>query len=325
MKTENATSFCKSGLKVIEIETKSISHLRHLIDARFERACQLLLQCKGRVIVSGVGKSGHIGKKIAASFASTGTPAFFIHPTEAIHGDMGMITKEDVVLILSYSGETSELIALLPALRQLKTPLIAIVGNAQSTLAKQADLTLAIHIEQEACPLGLAPTASTTASLVLGDALAVALLDARGFTAADFARFHPGGRLGRQLLLQVRDLMHQGPEIPMVSSELCIEQALLEITQKRLGMTAVMGAQQELLGIFTDGDLRRTLDKKINISCTPIRAVMTLNAKSVPPDHLALDALRLMERHKITSLLVVEDEKLAGVLHLHDLLSAGLL
>jgi arabinose-5-phosphate isomerase len=315
----------RSGRNVIEIEARSILALAQRIDASFSRACALMLQCRGRVVVSGMGKSGHVGRKIAATLASTGTPAFFVHPGEASHGDLGMIMREDVVLALSNSGETDELLTILPPIKRQNVPLIVLTGNAQSSLARLADVHLDVSVSAEACPLGLAPTASTTAALVMGDALAIALLEARGFTAEDFARSHPAGALGRRLLLHISDLMHSGEQIPRVREHASISDALVEMTRKGLGMTAVVDADDRLLGVFTDGDLRRTLDDShIDLRATPVTRVMTTRAKSIAPDKLAAEAARMMEEHKIHALLVIEaDGRVVGALNIHDLLRAG--
>lgn len=287
-------------------------------------ACEHLLQCQGRIVVTGVGKSGHIGRKIAATFASTGSPAFFVHAGEASHGDMGMITSRDVVVAISYSGESVEVITLLPIIKRLCTPLISITGNPKSTLARAANVNLNVSVEKEACPLGLAPTSSTTATLVMGDALAIALLEVRGFTAKDFALSHPGGSLGRKLLLRIDDVMRTGSAVPKVPNHALLNEALVEMNHKRLGLTTIIDDQQKLVGIFTDGDLRRVLDAGINVHTTKINEVMTKNCKTITPGLLAVEAVRLMEAHKITALLVVNDaHSPVGIVHLHDLLSAG--
>lgn len=308
---------------VIETETQAIIALTERINEDFVKACHYMLACKGRIVVIGMGKSGHIAGKIAATLASTGSPAFFVHPGEASHGDLGMITPSDVVLALSNSGETDELITILPIIKRLGVPLISLTGNAASTLAKSAQVNLDVSVEKEACPLGLAPTASTTAALVMGDALAVALLEKRGFNADDFARSHPAGRLGRRLLLHVDDIMHQGAEIPCVQREASTTEALLEITRKNLGMTAVVDANKQLCGIFTDGDLRRSLDKKIDLHNSYITDLMTANPRTIDAHSLAVDALDLMKTHKISVVLVVDaDNCLIGALSMHDLLRA---
>ncbi|MHA7841022.1 MAG: KpsF/GutQ family sugar-phosphate isomerase [Gammaproteobacteria bacterium] len=294
------------------------------VGKNFATACELILACKGRTIVMGMGKSGHISHKIAATFASTGTPAFFVHPGEASHGDMGMITSHDVVIALSNSGETTEFLTILPRLKRLTIPLITLTGNPQSTLAKAATVNLDVSVEKEACPLGLAPTTSSTATLVMGDALAIALLEARGFTAEDFALSHPGGQLGRRLLLRIEDIMRTGDKVPIVYPNASLKEALMEMTRKGLGMTGVVDNANKLLGIFTDGDLRRTIDKALNFNTTLIHEVMTPQCKTITPERLAAEALQEMEQFKITSLFVLDDSKtLVGALHLHDLLRAG--
>jgi len=311
---------------VIETEAEAVAGLAARIDANFARACRHMLACEGRVVVLGMGKSGHIGGKIAATLASTGTPAFFVHPGEASHGDLGMITAKDAVLAISNSGETEEILTILPLIKRLGVPLIAMTGNPASTLARAATVHIDVSVPKEACPLGLAPTASTTATLAMGDALAIALLEARGFTAEDFARTHPGGRLGRRLLLLIRDLMHTGEAIPRVREGTLLRDALVEMTRKGLGMTAVVDEDERVLGIFTDGDLRRALDREVDVHTTPIEAVMTRNCKTVGPELLAAEALQIMEAHKINALLVVDGgERLVGALNMHDLLRAGVL
>ncbi len=312
------------GLAVLDTEAQALDALRSRIDDNFVAACHYMLNCQGRIVVIGMGKSGHIGGKIAATLASTGSPAFFVHPGEASHGDLGMITDKDVVLALSNSGETEEILTILPLIKRLHVPLISLSGNPQSTLAQAATVNIDVSVAKEACPLGLAPTASTTAALAMGDALAVALLESRGFSADDFARSHPGGRLGRRLLLRVSDIMHTGDSLPAVSIEASLEQALLEMTRKGLGMTAVVDADNRLRGVYTDGDLRRTLDAKINLHHACIRELMTADCKTVAADDLAVDALSLMQTHKISGLLVKHaDNHLIGALHMHDLLRAG--
>jgi arabinose-5-phosphate isomerase len=314
----------RSARDVVAIEARAIGDLNERIDADFVRACELMLQCAGRVVVSGMGKSGHVARKIAATLASTGTPAFFVHPGEASHGDLGMITAKDVVLALSNSGETEELLTIVPTIKRLGVPLIALTGNAQSTLAGLADAHLDVSVAEEACPLGLAPTASTTAALVMGDALAIALLEARGFTAEDFARSHPAGSLGRRLLLHIADVMHSGEQVPKVPANASISDALVEMTRKGLGMTAVVDEQGVLLGVFTDGDLRRTLDDAhIDLRATAVTRVMTLKPKTITQDKLAVEAARMMEDHKIHALLVQDgDGRVVGALNIHDLLRA---
>jgi len=310
--------------RVIEIERDALEALLTRIDDSFVEACRRLLACHGRVVVTGMGKSGHIGGKIAATLASTGTPAFFVHPGEASHGDLGMITRQDAVIAISYSGETTELLTIVPLIKRLGVPLLAMTGKPGSTLAQAAEVHLDVSVAKEACPLNLAPTASTTAALAMGDALAVALLEARGFTPDDFARSHPGGTLGRRLLLKVGDLMHQGERLPQVSPEASLRDALLEMTHKGLGMTAIVDADGRALGVFTDGDLRRVLDAGIDVHRAGIAEVMTRGGKRIAAGQLAAEAVNLMERHQIMALMVVDtDDHLQGVLHMHDLLRAG--
>lgn len=312
------------GRAVIETETEAIAALSGRIGDAFVTACRHMLACRGRIVVLGMGKSGHIGGKIAATLASTGSPAFFVHPGEASHGDLGMITAGDVVLAISNSGETDELLTILPLIRRLGVPLVALTGNPASTLARGADVNIDISVAKEACPLGLAPTSSTTATLVMGDALAISLLEARGFTAEDFARSHPGGRLGRRLLLLIEDVMHTGEAVPRVTEEVILGEALVEMSRKGLGMTAVVGDGDRLCGIFTDGDLRRTLDRRVDVHATRIGEVMTRNCRTARPDMLAAEALRIMEEHRINALPVVDgDARLIGALNMHDLLRAG--
>ncbi|HET6726224.1 MAG TPA: KpsF/GutQ family sugar-phosphate isomerase [Gammaproteobacteria bacterium] len=310
--------------RVLDVEAAAVAALAKRLDSSFARACELCLACRGRVVVSGMGKSGHVASKLAATLASTGTPAFFVHPGEASHGDLGMITGEDLVLALSNSGETQELVTLLPLIKRLGVPLITLTGKPRSTLAKAADVNLDASVAEEACPLNLAPTASTTAALAMGDALAIALLESRGFTEEDFARSHPGGTLGRRLLLHAGDLMHGGDEIPAVTADVSLSQALIEMTRKSLGMTAIVDDAFHVLGVYTDGDLRRTLDRAVDVHTTPIREVMTPGGKTIAADTLAGEAVKLMQQHKITVLLVTDpDGRLIGVLHMHDLLRAG--
>ncbi|MFZ5843504.1 MAG: KpsF/GutQ family sugar-phosphate isomerase [Pseudomonadota bacterium] len=318
------TDFLALGRAVLDIEADAIAKLRARLDDHFAAACRLLLACKGRTVVLGMGKSGHVGGKIAATLASTGTPAFFVHPGEASHGDLGMITSQDVVLALSNSGETDEILMLLPVIKRRGVPLVALTGRPGSTLAKAADVHLHVGVDKEACPLGLAPTASTTAALAMGDALAVALLEARGFTAEDFALSHPAGALGRRLLLHVEQLMHTGDDIPRVGPDATVSEALLEMSRKRLGMTTIVDADNRLLGIFTDGDLRRTMAKPIDFHQTRIDAVMTKGGRSTRANVLAAEAMRLMEQHAISQLVVLDDQqKVVGALNMHDLLKAG--
>jgi len=314
------------GKTVLSTEAGAITALIPRLGDSFIKACQIVLECKGRLVVSGMGKSGHIGNKIAATFASTGTPAFFVHPAEASHGDIGMITAQDVVLAISNSGETDELVTILPVIKRLGIPLLAFTGRAESTLARAATVTLDVSVEIEACPLNLAPTASTTATLALGDALAVAVLEARGFTEDDFARSHPGGSLGRRLLLYVEDVMHTGKQLPLVTPDTSLREGLLEMSRKGLGMTTVVDEQNHLLGIFTDGDLRRTLDKEIDLRSALIGEVMTAHPRHATPRMLAAAAVHLMETHKITALPVVDEHNVVvGALNVHDLLRAGVM
>jgi arabinose-5-phosphate isomerase len=313
------------ALAVIDTEARAISGLAEQIrQPAFTDACHLMLGCRGRVVVTGMGKSGHIAGKIAATLASTGTPAFFVHPGEASHGDLGMITVTDVVLALSNSGETGEIITILPIIKRLNVPLIAMTGNPESTLARAAEASIIVKVDKEACPLGLAPTASTTAALAMGDALAVALLETRGFTEEDFARSHPGGALGRRLLLLIDDLIHTGDATPRVNPDTPLTDALLEMSRKGLGMTAVVDAKNRLVGVFTDGDLRRTIDQQVDLHNTLVSEVMTVNCKTISPGTLAAEALQIMDNAKISALPVVSaDGSLIGALNMHDLLRAG--
>lgn len=309
---------------VIELEADAVTVLASRLDGAFSRACELILDCRGRVVVVGMGKSGHIGGKIAATLASTGTPSFFVHPGEASHGDLGMITPGDVVLAISNSGETEEIVKILPIIKRLGVKLIALTGNGASSLAQQADAHLDVSVRQEACPLNLAPTASTTAALVMGDALAIALLDSRGFTAEDFARSHPGGKLGRRLLVYVSDIMHKGDTIPFVGAGASLRDALLEMTGKGLGMTGVLDGDGRLAGIYTDGDLRRTLNRGIDVYRAGIADVMTHNPKTITADRLAAEAVQLMRAHDINGLFVLDGGgRVVGALNMHDLLKAG--
>lgn len=319
-----ADSLLALGRAVLETEAQAIAVLRERIDGCFVAACRFMLGCAGRIVVLGMGKSGHVGGKIAATLASTGSPAFFVHPGEASHGDLGMITPKDVVLALSHSGETDEMLTILPLIKRLGIPLIALTGNPGSSLARAADVNIDVSVAKEACPLGLAPTASTTAALAMGDALAVALLEARGFTAEDFARSHPAGSLGRRLLLHVGDIMHRGEAIPRVDVQAALKDTLVEMSKKGLGMSAIVDGENRVRGIFTDGDLRRTLDRDLDFRTTPIAQVMTTNCLTVPADILAAEALQLMDSRKINGLLVVDgDGYLIGALNMHDLLRAG--
>ncbi|HLV17733.1 MAG TPA: KpsF/GutQ family sugar-phosphate isomerase [Pseudomonas sp.] len=316
----------QSAQRTIRLELEAIQTLLQRINGDFVRACELILACKGRVVVVGMGKSGHIGRKIAATLASTGTAAFFVHPGEASHGDMGMITRDDVVLALSNSGTTSEIVTLLPLIKRLGITLISMTGNPDSPLARAAAVNLDAGVSQEACPLNLAPTSSTTVSLVLGDALAIALLEARGFTAEDFAFSHPGGALGRRLLLKVENIMHQGAELPLVKRGTSLREALLEMTRKGLGMTVIAEADGRLAGVFTDGDLRRALDRGVDVRDAGIDELMTVPGKTIRADALAAEALKLMEDHKISALVVLDDNHTPiGALNMHDLLRAGVM
>lgn len=321
-----AVEFIACAKRVLKIEQQAIEQLAQYLNAEFEQACEIMLNCTGRIIVVGMGKSGHIGNKIAATLASTGSPAFFVHPGEASHGDLGMITKEDVVLLISNSGETHEILSIVPVIKRLGAKMIAMTGNQSSSLAKLANVHICIKVEQEACPLGLAPTASTTATLVMGDALAVALLEARGFTADDFALSHPGGSLGRRLLLTVKDIMHAGDDLPVVNEHDIIRNALLEISAKGLGMTAVVNAKGELAGLFTDGDLRRILEQRIDIHSTEISTVMTQKCTTVHQDILAAEALNILEKKRINGLLVIDkNNRPIGAFNMQDLLKAGVI
>ena len=313
-----------SGRRVIEIEAQALVALQARVGTEFAAACRALLACQGRVVCTGMGKSGHIARKIAATLASTGTPAFFLHPGEASHGDLGMVTDADVVLALSNSGESDEILAILPALRRQGNAMIAVTGRPQSSMARLSDVHLDASVPAEACPLSLAPTASTTAALVMGDALAVALMEARGFTADDFARSHPAGTLGRRLLLHIRDIMHTGDDVPRVPADASATAALLEMTRKRLGMTAVVDAAGVLQGVFTDGDLRRALDdENTDLHATPVSRLMGRTPKTIGADALAVEAAHLMEEFKISSLVVVDGgRRVVGALNIHDLLRA---
>jgi arabinose-5-phosphate isomerase len=318
------TDFITSGLRTVELEAKAVSQLTPRINQNFVLACETILACQGRVVVTGMGKSGHIGNKIASTLASTGTPAFFVHPGEASHGDLGMITKADVVIAISNSGSTSEITSLLPLIIRLGIPLISMTGDINSQLSQAACAHLDVSVTSEACPLNLAPTTSTTVTLVMGDALAIALLEARGFSAEDFAFSHPGGALGRKLLLRVCDIMHKDEDVPKVMIDQPLQDALIEMTQKGFGMTTIISKDKTLIGVFTDGDLRRAIDQKVNITTTTMAAVMSPHPKTINKDMLAVEALTIMESTSITAL-IVEDEKgrPTGVLHLHDILRAG--
>ncbi|MEQ5875718.1 KpsF/GutQ family sugar-phosphate isomerase [Pseudoalteromonas sp. NFXS39] len=319
-------SFIAQGKRVLEIEAQALQEIEQYINQDFDKACQLMFQCKGRIIVIGMGKSGHVGNKIAATLASTGTPAFFVHPGEASHGDLGMITHDDVVMCISNSGETSEVLSIIPVIKRIGAKMISLTGNPDSTMAKLSDVHVCIKVSKEACPLGLAPTASTTATLVMGDAIAVALLETRGFTADDFALSHPGGSLGKRLLLTLDDVMHAGDATPIVNETQSIKDALIEMSAKGLGMTAVIGADKKLAGLFTDGDLRRILEQRIDIHSTAISQVMTRSCTTARPDMLAAEALNIMERKRINGLIVVDHSNTPiGALNMQDLLKAGVL
>ncbi|HAI07393.1 MULTISPECIES: arabinose-5-phosphate isomerase KdsD [Pantoea] len=315
--------FQRAGKAVLRIEREGLEQLDQYINDDFARACARIYACQGKVVVMGMGKSGHIGKKMAATFASTGTPAFFVHPAEASHGDLGMVSKNDVVIAISNSGESNEILALIPVLKRQNITLICMTGRPESAMARAADVHLCVSVPQEACPLGLAPTSSTTATLVMGDALAVSLLEARGFTAEDFALSHPGGALGRKLLLHVADIMHSGDELPHVTRDASLRDALLEITRKNLGLTVIVDDLMKIEGIFTDGDLRRIFDMGIDFQRATIGEVMTPGGIRVRPNMLAVEALNLMQTKNITSILVADDDHLLGVVHMHDMLRAG--
>lgn len=309
---------------VIETQAGAVLGLLDRVDDHFISACRYLLECSGRVVVIGMGKSGHIGSKIAATLASTGTPAFFVHPAEASHGDLGMIKPRDVVLALSNSGETDEVNTILPLLKRIGVKIVAMTGNPDSTLAQHADTHINVGVDKEACPLGLAPTSSTTATLVMGDALAISLLETRGFTREDFAMSHPAGQIGRRLLLHIRDIMHKGDDIPSVHTQTFVSEATVEMTAKRLGMTAVLDSGGGVAGVFTDGDLRRTLDSGLDLHSTPVSDVMTVGGQSIEPDALAMEAVQKMQEYSIQGLLVItRDGQLAGALNFQDLLKAG--
>ncbi|GAL57608.1 arabinose-5-phosphate isomerase KdsD [Pseudescherichia vulneris] len=315
--------FQQAGKDVLTIEREGLAELDRYINEDFTEACEKMFYCAGKVVVMGMGKSGHIGRKMAATFASTGTPSFFVHPGEAAHGDLGMVAPQDIVIALSNSGESNEILALIPVLKRLQVPLICVTSRPESSMARAADIHLCVKVPREACPLGLAPTSSTTAALVMGDALAVALLKARGFTAEDFALSHPGGALGRKLLLRVNDIMHTGDEIPHVSKEASLRDALLEITRKNLGMTVVCDDLMKIEGIFTDGDLRRVFDMGADVRSLGIADVMTPGGIRVRSGTLAVDVLNLMQSRHITAVMVADGDQLLGVVHMHDLLRAG--
>ena len=318
-------NFIDTGKRVLDIESKAISELKNHLDEDFESACNACIQCNGKIIVMGVGKSGHIADKIAATFASTGTPSFFVSPSEALHGDLGMIDQNDIIIALSNSGESQEIIELLPVLKKMKIPIISLTGNNESKLAKASDSHINVSVKEEACPMNLAPTASTTAALAMGDAIAVALLEKKGFSEEDFAKSHPGGTLGKKLLLSVKDIMHIGDEIPYVSESDKLSTGLIEMSQKALGMTAVINDKNELTGIFTDGDLRRTLEKKVDIENTLMHQVMSKKPFVISPDQLATNAVEILQGKKITSLIVAQKNKIVGALNIHDLFRAGLM
>ena len=320
------SALCASGVSVIETEARALAALAARVDGKFAAACRIMLSCQGRVVATGMGKSGHVARKIAATLASAGTPAFFLHSGEASHGDLGMITGADVVLALSNSGETGEILTILPIIKRLGIPLVALTGNGRSRLANEADVHIDVGVEQEACPLGLAPTASTTAALAMGDALAIALLEARGFSAEDFARSHPGGRLGRRLLLHIGDVMHTGADVPKVSAGQVVSSALVEMTRSRLGMAAVVDAGDRVLGVFTDGDLRRALEDDVDMKRMRIGEVMTRDCVTATPEMLAAEAVNLMQQRAVSALPVVDGAgRLVGALNMHDLLRAGVL
>lgn len=324
--TQQTSPFITSAKRVIDIETQAVAGLNDKLDQRFVKACELLFQCQGKVVVCGMGKSGHVGNKIAATLASTGTPAFFMHPGEANHGDLGMLAKSDVLLAISNSGETAELLNLMPVVKRLGVPVIAMTNSDTSTLGLHANVVIDISVDKEACSLGLAPTSSTTATLVMGDALAVALLDHKGFTSDDFALSHPGGSLGRKLLLTVSDIMLTGDALPLTPSSALIADALLEISRKGLGMTAIVDDNGHLIGVFTDGDLRRILDARVDIHTTSVADVMTRGGKTIKANELAVEALNVMETYKINALMVTDNNGFpVGAFNMHMLLKAGVL
>jgi arabinose-5-phosphate isomerase len=324
-KEKNTFDYIDVANRVLDIESAAIEDLKGGLNQSFVDACEACRNCKGKIIVMGLGKSGHIADKMAATFASTGTPAFFIHPSEAIHGDLGMIDKEDVVLILSYSGETEEIVSLIPIIKNMGITIIALTGNKKSKLSKEATINLNVEVKEEACPMNLAPTASTTAALAMGDAIAVALLEKKGFTKEDFAKSHPGGYLGKQLLLSLSDIMHEGDEIPIVYETDKVASGLIEMSEKALGMTAVLNNKNELVGIFTDGDLRRTLENKVDIQNTYMKEVMKKDPYVMSGETLAYNAVAIIQEMKITSLLIVKDKTVIGALNIHDLFRAGVM
>ena len=317
--------FTSIGKRVLTIESAAIARLKDQLDTNFDIACQLCLDCSGKIIVMGMGKSGHIADKLAATLASTGTPSFFVHPGEASHGDLGMISRNDVVMALSNSGKTEEIVSLLPILKSLGIKIIAMTGDNNSKIATASDVHIDVGVEEEACPMNLSPTASTTAALAMGDAIAVALLEKRGFSVEDFAKSHPGGSIGKKLLLLVKDIMHTDKQIPIVFQDQNLAQGLMEMSEKTLGMTAVINETGELVGIFTDGDLRRTLEANVDIQTTLMREVMTQNCITVTPNFLAVKAVEIIQDNKITSLVVVEENKIIGALNIHDLFRAGVM
>lgn len=318
-------SFLNSAKRVFDIEIQAMSDLALQIDQTFAQACELLLGCQGKVVVCGIGKSGLIGQKISSTFASTGTPSFFMHPAEASHGDLGMLESNDILIAISNSGESSEIVSLLPAIKRKQIPIIALTSNAKSSLGKHSDVHLSIHVQQEACSLGLAPTSSTTATLLMGDALAVALLDARGFTSDDFALSHPGGSLGKKLLVSFADIMHSGDALPVAKHDQPLSDVLIEISKKRLGFAAIIDDQGKLVGIFTDGDLRRVIDAKIDVHGTNVANVMSKNCKTIAPNALAVEGLNLMEKHQISGLIAVDEHHFpVGAANIQDLLKAGI-
>jgi len=324
-KEKNTFDYIDVANRVLDIESAAIKNLKSTLNKSFVKACEACENCKGKIIVMGLGKSGHIADKIAATFASTGTPAFFIHPSEAIHGDLGMIDKEDVVLILSNSGETEEIVSLIPMIKKMGITIIALTGNKKSKLSKEASVHVYVEVKEEACPMNLAPTASTTAALAMGDAIAVALLEKKGFTKEDFAKSHPGGSLGRKLLLSLGDIMHKNNEIPIVYETDKLASGLIEMSEKALGMTAVLNDNNELVGIFTDGDLRRTLENKVDIQSTYMKEVMSKDPYIMNEDTLAYNAVATIQEMKITSLLIVKDKRVIGALNIHDLFRAGVM
>ena len=322
---EEKFDFISIGKKVLDIESVAITKLKDQLDNNFDIACQLCLGCSGKIIVMGIGKSGHIADKLAATLASTGTPSFFVHPGEASHGDLGMISKSDIVLAISNSGKTEEIVSLLPILKNMGIKIISMTGHQNSTIATGSDVHIDVGVEEEACPMNLSPTASTTAALAMGDAIAVALLEKRGFSVEDFAKSHPGGSIGKKLLLLVQDIMHTEEEIPIVLQDHKLALGLIEMSEKALGMTAITNKKEELVGIFTDGDLRRTLEANVDIQTTLMSEVMTKNCITVKPNLLAVKAVEIIQENKITSLVVVEENKIVGALNIHDLFLAGVM